>query len=144
MIQEIDIAQLDPRFIKQLVAADKAHSSDAGYSKEIYASILKQFPGCLELRQKLRAIQLNEFTSSGKSLSGLLGKVTIAPFFKKIKDGDDPVIGLQKAEDIIVKSPTNIVAHQMLAQAARMLGLLKTTAFAYETIRRSNPRILLT
>jgi tetratricopeptide (TPR) repeat protein len=140
MIQEIDIAQLDPRFIKQLVAADKALSSDAGYSKEIYASILKQFPGCLELRQKLRAIQLNEFTSSGKSLSGLLGKVTIAPFFKKIKDGDDPVIGLQKAEDIIVKSPTNIVAHQMLAQAARMLGLLKTTAFAYETIKKIQPK----
>ena len=51
MIQEVDIIQLDPRLIKQLEGADRAESSDVGYTMEIYSSILKQYPGCLELRK---------------------------------------------------------------------------------------------
>ena len=41
MIQEVDIIQLDP-LNKQLEGADRAESSDAGYTMEIYSSILKQ------------------------------------------------------------------------------------------------------
>ena len=43
MIQEVDIIQLDPRLIKQLEGADRAESSDVGYTMEIYSSILKQY-----------------------------------------------------------------------------------------------------
>ena len=53
MIEEILITQLDPRQVKQLDAADKASLSNPGYSVEVYAAILKQSPGCLELLLKL-------------------------------------------------------------------------------------------
>ena len=50
MIQEIPIAQLDPRQVKQLMAAEAAIQSNLAYTLEIYGSILKQSQGCLELR----------------------------------------------------------------------------------------------
>ena len=142
MIQEVDIIQLDPRLIKQLEGADRAESSDVGYTMEIYSSILKQYPGCLELRKKLRYLQLKQAANGGKGLAGMLGKVTMAPFLKKSKDDPDPQATLEKAESLIAKSPTNVPAHQMLGDAARALGILKTTAFAFETIHKIQPKDL--
>jgi tetratricopeptide (TPR) repeat protein len=49
---------------------------------------------------------------------------------------------LEKAESLLAKSPSNVVAHQMLAVAAIALGLLKTAAFAYETVKRIQPKDL--
>ena len=49
MIQEIPIAQLDPRQVKQLMAAEAAIQTNLAYTLEIYGSILKQSQGCLEL-----------------------------------------------------------------------------------------------
>ena len=72
MIQEISIAQLDPRQVKQLQAADAAANSNISYSLEIYSSILKQSQGCLELRKKLRALQFKNIQASGKGINGLL------------------------------------------------------------------------
>ena len=51
MIEEIDIAQLDPRQIKQLEAADKALKSDPSYSCDIYSAILKQSPEVPRVRK---------------------------------------------------------------------------------------------
>jgi tetratricopeptide (TPR) repeat protein len=142
MIQEVDIAQLDHRLIKQLEAADRAAFTDIAYTTEIYSSILKQSPGCLELRQKLRKLQFKQEANSGKSLTGIFGKVTIAPFLLRGKSDENPTLTLGKAENLITKSPSNVVAHQMLAGAAKTLGLLKTTAFAYETIKKIQPKDL--
>ena len=58
MIKEIPISELDPRQVKQLNAADAAIQTNLGYTLEIYSSILKQSQGCLELRKKLRGLQL--------------------------------------------------------------------------------------
>ena len=66
MIQESTISELDPRQIKQLEAADKAASTNPGYSIEIYSAILKLTPGCLELRKKLRTLQLRMAQKSTK------------------------------------------------------------------------------
>ena len=52
MIQEISIAQLDPRQVKQLQAADAAANSNISYSLEIYSSILKAIAGLLGVTQK--------------------------------------------------------------------------------------------
>ena len=142
MIQEIEIAQLDPRLIKQIEAADKAALTDIAYTTEIYSSILKQCPGCLELRKKLRNIQFKQESNAGKGLTSLFGKVTIAPFLFRGKSDEDPKVTLEKAESLLAKSPSNVVAHQMLAVAAIALGLLKTAAFAYETVKRIQPKDL--
>ena len=140
MIEEILINQLDPRQVKQLEAADKASLSNPGYSIEVYAAILKQSPGCLELRKKLRALQLRIAQSSTKGLSGLLGKVTSAPFMLRGKSDKDPEGLLVKAEDLIAKSPGNVLAHHMLADAASAIGMSKTAVFALETIKQIQPK----
>ena len=63
MIQEVDIIQLDPRLIKQLEGADRAESSDVGYTMEIYSSILKQYPDLFGAPKKT---SLSTTQTSGK------------------------------------------------------------------------------
>lgn len=142
MIKETNISELDPRQIRQLEAADKAMTSNPSYSLEIYAAVLKLSPGCLELRKKLRMLQLRMAQNSTKGLSGLLGKVTAAPFMLRGKNDKDPAQTLSKAEDLIERSVGNALAHQMLADAARNLGMKQTAVFGLETIRQINPKDL--
>ena len=66
MIEEIPITKLDQRQIKQLEAADKASLTNPNYSTEIYSAILNNSPGCLELRKKLRELQLRIAKGSTK------------------------------------------------------------------------------
>jgi tetratricopeptide (TPR) repeat protein len=142
MIQEISIAQLDPRQVKQLQAADAAANSNTSYSLEIYSSILKQSQGCLELRKKLRALQFKNIKASGKGINGLLGKVTSVPFMFGGKAEKDPEGSLVKAEVLIEKNPANVLGHEMIAEAANLLGMTETVVFAYETIRKIHPKNL--
>lgn len=142
MIQEISIAQLDPRQVKQLQAADAAANSNISYSLEIYSSILKQSQGCLELRKKLRALQFKNIQASGKGINGLLGKVTSVPFMFGAKAEKDPEGSLVKAETLIDKNPANVLGHEMIAEAANLLGMKETVVFAYETIRKIHPKNL--
>jgi len=142
MIQEISIAQLDPRQVKQLQAADAAANSNISYSLEIYSSILKQSQGCLELRKKLRALQFKNIQASGKGINGLLGKVTSVPFMFGGKAEKDPEGSLVKAEVLIEKNPANVLGHEMIADAANLLGMTETVVFAYETIRKLHPKNL--
>lgn len=139
MILEIPIAQLDPRQVKQLEAAEAAIQSNLSYTLEIYSSILKQSQGCLELRKKLRALQIKSVQGSTKGLNNFLGKVTSVPFMFGGKGEKDPEGTLVKAEALIEKNPGNVIAHEMIADAATHLGMKETVVFAYETIRKINP-----
>jgi tetratricopeptide (TPR) repeat protein len=142
MIQEISISDLDPRQIKQLEGADRALSKDINYSLDIYSSILKQSPGCLELRKRLRQQQMKIAKSSAKSISSILGKLTNAPFLFKSKNSKNPEIAIFSAEELIAKNPLNIAAHEMLADACSSLEMKGTVVFAYETIRSIDPKSL--
>ena len=142
MIQEISISDLDPRQIKQLEGADRALSKDINYSLDIYSSILKQSPGCLELRKRLRQQQMKIAKSSAKSISSILGKLTNAPFLFKSKNSKNPEIAISSAEELIAKNPLNIAAHEMLADACSYLEMKGTVVFAYETIRSIEPKSL--
>ena len=142
MIQEISISDLDPRQIKQLEGADRALSKDINYSLDIYSSILKQSPGCLELRKRLRQQQIKIAKSSAKSISSILGKLTNAPFLFKSKNSKNPEIAISSAEELIAKNPLNIAAHEMLADACSSLEMKGTVVFAYETIRSIDPKSL--
>ncbi len=140
MIDEIPIADLDPRQVKQLESADGVAQSNPAHTLEIYGAISKQSPGCLELRKKLRALQLKKLKGTSSGISGLLTKVTTAPFMLRAKGDRDPRETLDKAEELIEKSPANVFAHQMLADAASSLGMLQTAVFAYETIQNLHPK----
>lgn len=140
MIDEIPIADLDPRQVKQLESADNVAQGNPTHALEIYSAILKQSPGCLELRKKLRALQLRNLKVSSSGISGLLTKVTSAPFMFRAKGDKDPRETISKAEELIDKFPANVIAHQMLAEASSSLGLQGTVVFAYETIQKIQPK----
>ena len=144
MIEEIDIAQLDPRQIKQLEAADKALKSDPSYSCDIYSAILKQSPGCLELRKRLRQQQLKSGAKSAKGIGSIIGKVTTAPFMLRAKSDKNPQKSLDTSESMIAKNPGNSMAHEMLANAAHSLGMHGTVVFALETIIKFQPKDVAT
>lgn len=142
MIQEFPIAELDPRQIKQLEAAEAAEHANTAYALDIYGAVLKQAPGCLELRKKLRALQLKKLGGETRSFSKLLGKVTAAPFRLGGLSDKDPEAALVKAEELLDKNPASVAAHQMLAEAATSLGMNATSVFAYETIYKIEPENL--
>ncbi|MEK9772625.1 MAG: hypothetical protein VW576_03575 [Opitutae bacterium] len=142
MIEEIAITDLDPRQIKQLDAANRALAKDVNYSLEIFAAILKQAPGCLELRKHLRNQQFKISKGSKKGLGSIIGKLTNAPFLFKTQTNKDPEELISSAEDLIAKNPLNISAHLMLANAFTDLGMTGSVVFAYETIRLIQPKDL--
>ena len=55
------------------------------------------------------------------------------------KSEKDPEGTLVKAEALIEKNPGNVLAHEMLAEAANLLEMKETVVFAYETIRKIHP-----
>ena len=142
MIEEIPISALDPRQVKQLEGADKVLNSNPSYSKEIYSAVVKLSPGCLDVRRKLRALQFRLNPNSSKGLSGIFGKVTAAPFMFRGKGDKNPAETINKAEDLIDKSVANVIAHQMLVDAAKNLEMKGTIVFGLETIRQINPKDL--
>ena len=142
MIEEIPISALDPRQVKQLEGADKVLNSNPSYAKEIYSAIVKLSPGCLDVRRKLRALQFRLNPNSSKGLSGIFGKVTAAPFMFRGKGDKNPAETINKAEDLIDKSVANVIAHQMLVDAAKNLEMKGTIVFGLETIRQINPKDL--
>ncbi len=142
MIEEIPISALDPRQVKQLEGADKVLNSNPNYAKEIYSAVVKLSPGCLDVRRKLRALQFRLNPNSSKGLSGIFGKVTAAPFMFRGKGDKDPAQTINKAEDLIDKSVANVIAHQMLVDAAKNLEMKGTIVFGLETIRQINPKDL--
>ena len=141
MIEEISISQLDPRLGKQIDSANSALLSNPNYFFEICSNILKQNPGCLELRQKVREEQFRH-AGSGKGLSSIFGKVTMPPFMLKGKVAKDPQGAFETAEEMISKNPANVAAHELLAEAAAALEMFNTVVFAYECIKKLHPKDL--
>ena len=142
MPEEISIADLDPRQAKQIEAAETAEKMNPSYALEVLGAVLKQVPGCLELRKKLRALQIKTSGGNTKGFSKLLGKMTATPFRMAGKSDKDPEGTLQKAEELIAKNPANTTAHQLLADAAANLEMYGTTVFSYETIYKLEPENL--
>ena len=142
MPEEISISNLDPRQVKQVEAAEHAEKMNPSYTLEVLGSVLKQSPGCLELRKKLRALQIKATAGNTKGLSKFLGKMTATPFRIIGASDKDPENALQKAEELISKNPANVTAHQLLADAASNLQMHGTTVFAYETIYKLEPENL--
>ena len=137
---EIPLGELPEQFRKQIERASEMEIKDLEYAIEVYANILKQQPGCLELRKKLRAAQIKKIGSSN-TLSSFLGKVTSAPFriTGKGKIEKDPVKAMEDAEKALSSNPTNLDAGNLLAEAASAAGFHGTAVFARETIHDADP-----
>ncbi len=140
--KEIALKDLDPRQRKQVDKALQSLKRNASYTIDVCNSILRQYPGCLEVRQILRKAQKQAAGGKTSGFSRLIGSVTSAPFALKASSQikKDPSVVMENAEKILNGDPFNTNAHRMLAQAAEALELWGTAALSYECIAEADPK----
>lgn len=141
-MEEALLKDLDARLQKQIENARKAIDKNPAYAVDIFSNISNRNPACLDVRKLLRQAQQRASKGKSKGLGGFLSKVTNLPFSigndSKIKK--DPAKAMETAEQMLRTNPDNVTAHKMLGMAAESLELYSTAAFAYDSIRRIDPK----
>jgi tetratricopeptide (TPR) repeat protein len=106
-----------------------------GYAISLIQNILKESPGFLEARKRLREVEI--IASKGKKsfLSGLsTASLKGAGMVKK-----DPNAAMELAEKSLESDPFNVQINHLLKDAAKAAGYPEIAAFALETIIKGNP-----
>lgn len=134
-MSEITLKELDPRLQKQVQGADQSIArGNPNYAIDICSGILKQHPGCLDVRKILRKAQRKLAASKGKG-SSVFSKVTNASLLlrgSQVKK--DPLAAMDTCEKMLKVNPSNIPVLRMLGQAAQEAGFIKTAIFCFENI----------
>jgi len=140
-MEEVTLADLDPRLQKQVENARKALDKNPTYSVDILINIVNRNLGCLEARKILRQAQQRTAKGKSKGLGKLLTKVSRIPFAigsdSKVKK--DPAKAMESAEQMLSSDSSNPVAHRLLGAGAEAVHLHETAAFAYEELRKVEP-----
>ncbi len=141
-MEEVALKDLDPRLQKQIENARKAVDKNPSYAVDIMSNIVARHPECLNARKILRQAQQRATDGKSKGLGGFFCKVTSIPFAMgsdaKIKK--DPAGALASAEQLLNRNASNVTAHKVVGAAAEALDLYETAAFAYEEIRKIEPK----
>lgn len=140
-MSEIKICELDSRIQKQLDSAVSiAEKGNALYAVDIFSQIIQKHPECLEVRKLLRQTQIKIVGNIKGGLKKFIKKISSV---SNIVKGDlatkDPQQAINDAERMLNSDPYNVAANNLLARAAKALGLDDTVVFAYETIKEIEP-----
>lgn len=139
-MKEISISDLSPKLRRQLNKADYAlNQGNRRYAIDIYLTVVEHAPCCLEVRQQLRKIQ-NSKHCLHKNCYAILDSFRtrlLWPKWRRSKTkAESLILCMEKA---LSRSPSNIIAHKIIADAAESLELKKTAIFAYETLCQLTP-----
>jgi len=141
-MEEVALKDLDTRLQKQIENARQAVDKNPSYAVDILSNIVSRNPACLDARKILRQAQQRATKGRTKGLGGLLSKVTSIPFSmgseSKIKK--DPEKAMESAEKMLNANPENVTGHKILGAAAEELELFSTAVFAYEAVRKIEPK----
>lgn len=141
-MEEVALKDLDTRLQKQIENARKAVDKNPSYAVDILSNIVSRNPACLDARKILRQAQQRATKGKTKGLGGLLSKVTSIPFSvgsdSKIKK--NPEKAMESAEQMLNANPENVNGHKILGAAAEELELLQTAVFAYDAVRKLEPK----
>ena len=106
-----------------------------GYAISLIQNILKEAPGFLEARKRLRKVEIIATKGKKGFLSGLsTASLKGAGMVKK-----DPIAAMELAEKSLETDPTNVQINHLLKDAAKAASLPEIAAFALETIIEANP-----
>jgi tetratricopeptide (TPR) repeat protein len=138
-MSEIAIADLEPRWQAQATKLRQAaEQGDATYVIAVAERVLEEFPGCLEVRQLLRAAQRKKARKNTTGFARWLGGMGV-----QLRTGGlsrkNPRRALREAEEALTRDPENLAAHRLLGQAALAMDLPLTAVFAFHTIRELDP-----
>jgi len=138
-MQEVPLTSLDIRLQKQVENAQVAlQRGNYDYVIEVTSQVLKHASGCLPVRRLQRAALLKQHESKNKLMAKAFGSVTMAGFMFANKK--DPLKAIESAEKLLLADPNNIAALKSLAENSAALGLMETSAFAWECIREAQPK----
>ena len=106
-----------------------------GYAISLIQNILKEAPGFLEGRKRLRKVEIIATKGKKSFLSGLsTASLKGAGMVKK-----DPHAAMELAEKSLESDPFNVQINHVLKDAAKAAGYPEIAAFALETIIEGNP-----
>src|SRR5215213_11838785 len=107
-----------------------------GYAISLIQAVLKETPGFLEGRKRLRKVEVAATKGKKSFLSGLsTASLKGAGMVKK-----DPIAAMELAEKTLESDPYNRGANDLLKEAARAAGYPEIAAFALETLVDGNPK----
>jgi tetratricopeptide (TPR) repeat protein len=122
-----------------LKALSAVQTNNHGYAVKLIQTVLKDAPTFLEGRQVLRKCE-TIVCGGPKKRSSFLGMKTGGGFGKiasQIKK--DPVPALPMIEEELEKDPFNPELNDLLFEAFKVMGLVESSAFALETVRKGHP-----
>jgi tetratricopeptide (TPR) repeat protein len=106
-----------------------------GYAISLIQAILKESPGFLDGRRRLRKVEILATKGKKSFLSGLsTASLKGAGMIKK-----DPLAAMELAEKNLETDPTNTQINHLLKEAAKAAGYPEIAALALETIVEANP-----
>jgi tetratricopeptide (TPR) repeat protein len=107
-----------------------------GYAISLIQAVLKDNPGFLDGRKRLRKVELANTAGKKSFLSGLsTASLKGGSVMKK-----DPLAAMELAEKSLESDPRNVQANHLLKDAAKAAGYPEISAFALETIIDGNPQ----
>ena len=118
-----------------LKALSAVELKNHGYAISLIQAVLKESPGFLDGRKRLRKVELIVNKGKKSFLSGLsTASMKGASAVKK-----DPVAAMELAEKSLETDPTNPQANHLLKEAAKAANYPEIAAFALETLVEANP-----
>jgi tetratricopeptide (TPR) repeat protein len=141
-MKEVALTDLDIRLQKQIENARKVVEKNPSYAVDILSNIVNRNLGCLEARKILRKAQQSTNKGKAKGLGGLISKFSSIPhsFGSDSKIKKNPQKAMESAEQMLSANPENVLGHKFLAEAAVELEMYSTAVFAYEAIRKIEPK----
>lgn len=135
-MHEITLNKLDHRLQKQIENARKSIRKNPAFAINVLGHIVHTQPACLEVRELLRQAQFQLAGAPASKGTGFLSKIGYAVTGMRLagKIKKDAAAALVPIEVLIAKDVYQPEGHRYLAEAASVLGLKHTQAFALEQL----------
>lgn len=135
------MAELDPRFVRQIENAEKSIVKNPEYVIDICNTVLGKYPNCVEVRRLLRQAQYRKY-GKGNPVAKAMAAVKALGLSMKaasmIKAGKALEV-ISAAESLLNKCPDNPAALKALISAAESLGYFGVAATGYMALVQYQP-----
>jgi tetratricopeptide (TPR) repeat protein len=142
----VDLKEITGRQKKVYEAAeDAADKKNYKYAIDMYRTVLRKHPGCIEVRRKLRLAQLARIGGEGKMLHQLITNVTSIPQVLKGKgqiSKEQYAEALDTAEIIMSADPTAHAGITLLTEAAEAAELMPIAGMTLDHALNHHPKSL--
>ena len=135
------MAELDPRFVRQIENAEKSIVKNPEYVIDICNTVLGKYPNCVEVRRLLRQAQYRKYGKGNAVAKAMAAVKTLGLSMKAasmIKSGKALDV-MAQAESLLNQCPDNPAAVKALISAAESLGYFGVAATGYMALVQYQP-----